>query len=252
MELNTSKRRIFIANDNNYFQICSFNQHKNGDIYFSTPDEKIKLMGLGKKLENSDPEIFTIDASLKDEHLSIHKDGRAHISPNNSSGSSRLIIRGNYLRNVQDKKNGIRHLFTTFFKEPTFISSSVFNERQADYLMKIHGSKPFFVVFFAVPRPQFPNQLHVNIGAQFSVQDLERIPPEMPEISYDSFCLGSHSVVWYCYRTKNMDNWPGKTIIYYHEGFFVPFFVGQKPEFRVEIRAPLYKLENNELTILMH
>ncbi len=179
--------------------------------------------------------------------LSIHGTGMATYRAHSNNKGHQLIVKGNFLLNQGLDKIGVRHLFTSFFQEPNYIpTSSLALNRQTDYLLKSDKElRPFVMTFFAVPT----RKMSVEVNAGFHVDDLESVPPET---GWGGFNLLHHTIVWFYYRTKHMDDWPKNTHICYYDGFEVPFFIGTgKGSCRLEIRHPTYKFENDNLSISM-
>ena len=81
------------------------------------------------------------------------------------------------------------------------------------------------------------------------MNDLDSLPPEA---GGGAFELLLHSVFWYAYRTKYMDEWPQNSYICYHDGHLVPVLIGiGEKQFRAEFRIPAYELADTELTLRM-
>jgi hypothetical protein len=244
-------RRVFINKGEDYYQLFSFTQDKDGSIYCSMPEfPEIQWMQL---LVKDNLIQMQIVVPLEDKgKLSFHGSGmvayRAHKDPK----GHQLIVHGHHLK---EKNNtsvfGVRHLLSCFFQEPNFIplQSPALN-RKTDYLLKSSIElKPFVMLLFAVPGK--PN-LQVRIDASFHVDDID-IPPD---VSFGNFDLRYHNIVWVIYRTKNMERWPTTTHAMYFDGFRVPMFIGQsqnndakKGECRLEIRSPSYRLQGDILQV---
>lgn len=240
----TTKRRIFINNEENYFQLFSFNQHEDGSIYSSMPEfGNIKWMSIVK--HEGQVGLAIVNPLENDGKLSVHGTGMTTYRAHSDNKGHQLIVKGNFLLNKESDKLGVRHLFTSFFQDPNFIpvSSPALN-RESDYLLKSDKKiKPFVMTFFAVPT----KKMSVEVNASFHVKDLESIPPET---GWGGFNLRYHTIVWFYYRTKHMDAWPQNTHICYYDGFEVPFFIGTgQGASRLEIRHPTYTLTDNNLTI---
>lgn len=238
-----SKRRIFIKKNKDFAQLFSFNQEQDGSIYCGMPEfTNIKWMNL-VKYQNATGMIIS-DSTITDGKLSIHGSGmttfRSHAEPK----GHKLIVKGNYLLDLEHGKAGVRHLFSAFFQEPYFLPLSPARNRETDYLLESStGLNPFVMLFFAVPS----KPLTIEVNASFQADDLESIPPET---GWGAFELRNHHIVWFYYRTKHMDKWPKNTHICYHDGFLVPFFIGIGPgSCRIEMRQPIFIKTDRSLII---
>lgn len=238
-----SRRRIFINKKEEYFQIFSFSQDDDGSMYVSMPEfPNVKWMSVVKS--NNKVGLAITDPIEKDGKLSIHGTGMSAFRPHSDSKGHQLIVQGNFLLNKQEQKLGVRHLFTSFLQEPMHLPNSPVLNRTTDYLLKSSkGLQPFFIIFFAVPL----RRMAVEINAGFHINDVS-IPPV--DTGWGGFSLKHHMVVWFYYRTKNMERWPANTHVCYYDGYKVPFFIGtSKGICRLEIRHPSYVLNNDTLTI---
>lgn len=180
-----------------------------------------------------------------DGKLSVHGTGMATYRAHSDDKGHQLIVKGNFLVDRVSDRIGVRHLFTSFFQEPNHLpTSSPALNRQTDYLLKSSKDlKPFVMTFFAVPNMK----LSVTVNASFHINDLECVPPDT---GWGGFSLLHHTIVWFYYRTKHMDNWPQNTHVCYYDGFDVPFFIGTgKGTFRLEIRRPSYDKNADNLII---
>ncbi len=239
------KRRVFITDGSENYQIFDFIQNKNeGSIYVSSPNfSEIKWIGVS--INNQGIANLEITDSPGDGKLSLHASGIVSIRNYTEIKSRKLIIKGNYLLNLEKTEAGVRHLFTIFMAQPKHVPASPALNRKSDYL--INSSKqlsPLVFIFFAVPR--IPN-LTVGIHASINMDDLESVPPDngmgLIELPY-------HSIMWFAYKTKHMNKWPKHPIVSYTDGYTVPTFIGTgEGEFRMELYNPSYKLTENELTI---
>ncbi len=238
------KRRVFITDGSENYQIFDFIQNKNeGSIYVSSPNfSEIKLLAIST--DQGKPQISIID-SPGDGKLSLHASGMVSIRNYTDIKSRKLVVFGNYLLNLEKNVAGVRHLFTIYIAQPKHTPASPALNRKSDYL--INSSKelsPLAIIFFAVPRIL---NLTVGIQAGFNIDDLDSIPPDggmgIIELPY-------HSIMWFAYKTKYMNKWPKHPIVCYYDGYTVPTFIGTgEGEFRMELYNPTYKLTENELTI---
>lgn len=194
--------------------------------------------------KDGNPEIRAID-SVESGKLSIHGKGMCAFRSHDNAGNRPLIIKGNKLLDLEKKESGTRHLFTAFMKEPFFLPNSVVFNRESDYSINTPKLKPYVIIFFAIPQTQ--KGLQVSFQSSFHIDDIETIPPES---GWGIISLKFHDVFWYMYRTKHMEKWPKKSQIIFHDGNVVPFFIGTGlAQFRLELRMPKYKLENNILSV---
>lgn len=244
-------RRVFINKGQDYYQIFSFTQHRDGSIYCTMPEfPEIQWMHVFAK----DNSIYLqiVDPIKEDGKLSFHGSGMVAYRAHKDSKGHRLVVHGHHLKEKDNESVlGVRHLLSCFFQEPNFqpLNSPALN-RKTDYLMTSSIElKPFVMILFAVPGRQ---NLQVNLNASFHVDDIN-IPPD---VSFGNFSLRYHNIVWMVYRTKNMDKWPTTTQAMYFDGFRVPMFIGESQDnetktgrCRLEIRNPSFKLEENTLHI---
>jgi hypothetical protein len=127
-----------------------------------------------------------------------------------------------------------------------------FPERTSDFWLQNSKSlRPFVLILFAIPRVTGIQSVGVQGG--FHIDDLESFPPEsgcgMIDLKY-------HSIFWYVYRTKFMDDWPQKTFVCYHDGFTVPMYIGRHQgkysgELRFEIHIPRYEIDGSNVQIIL-
>src|SRR5207249_223996 len=114
-------------------------------------------------------------------------------------------------------KLGVRHLFTSFFQKPSHLPQSPALNRATDYLLQSSNDiKPFVMTFFAVPL----RKMTVEINSSFHINDIISIPPV--DTGWGGFSLKHHMIVWFYYRTKNMERWAANTHVCYYDGFKVP------------------------------
>ena len=239
-----SKRRIFINKGDENFQLFSFSQHDDGSIYASMPEfgnvKWMSVVNYGNKVG-----LAIYEPLEKEGKLSIHGSGMATFRSHLESKGHQLIVKGNFLKNQGQQELGVRHLFTSFFQEPKHLPNSPALNRDTDYLLKSNKElKPFVMIFFAVPS----RKMKVEISASFHINDIISIPPI--DTGWGEFSLKYHNIVWFYYRTQNMEEWAANTHVCYFDGYRVPFFIGMgKGNCRVEFRNPTYVLKNDILTI---
>lgn len=241
MDIEFPKRRLFVSDGENSYQVLSFTQGRtDASIYVSSPDfSKVKWLQVSKA--NGSPQL-TVTDSPGDGKLSIHGSGMTKISPN----IHELVVHGNYLLDQSKQALGIRHLFTLQLAKPDFLPSSPALNRESDFVISTKKLSPIIIIFFAIPRM---NNLAVNFQVSFNIDDCESIPPEG---GGGAFELLLHNVFWFAYRTKHMDDWPSNPYICYYDGNIVPVLIGTgERKFRAEFRAPVYQLSNGELSIEM-
>ncbi len=164
----------------------------------------------------------------------MHASGQVHVRSHMKAKETKLIVRGNILK-AKDT-SGVRHLFTMFPKEPSFIpeSSPAFN-RASDHAIITAKFIPMVIIFFAVPNPPISR---VNLNFGFGANELE-IPPHSGGGSLD---LRYHRICWFSYKTKHMNQWPKKTYICYYDGCVVPLYIAHQgidgiPGFPFELRG---------------
>ena len=246
-------RRVFINKGQDYYQIFSFTQHKDGSIYCGLP-EFPEIVWMSIQNEGGTPGLIIVDPLAEDGKLSIHGSGMTTHRPHKDTKGHRLVVNGNYLKTTDDNKYGVRHLFSCFLQEPRHIptNSPAFN-RKTDYVLNnIEPTKPFTMVFFAVPGL---SNFQVRIDASFHIDEVTKLPPEA---SFGNFSLLYHNIVWFYYRTTHMEHWPVQSRICYYDGFKVPMFIGESQDSNIkeakcklEIRHPDYKLEENMLKVYL-
>src|SRR5258706_15729937 len=128
----SSKRRIFIKSENNFYQLFSFDQHNDGSIYCNMPEfPEIQWMSI---IQHEGTTKLAIVNPLKiDGKLSIHGSGMTTYRPHSDNKGHKLIVKGNHLVKFEEEKIGLRHLFTTFLQEPKFLPTSPAFKRATDY-----------------------------------------------------------------------------------------------------------------------
>jgi hypothetical protein len=241
-----NQRRLFMADSNNSYQLFKFDQHGDGSIYCMLPNFSDVIWQTFKLTDNG--MMLVTDTIQKDGKLSLHGTGMVTFRANDTPREHKLIVKGNHLLNVEKGEIGVRHLFTIFSQEPQFIPASPALNRESDVVLKTDTLKPFAMVCFAIPSK---SNFKVDIGAGFQVDDVASIPPES---GFGGFGLRLHNVIWFYYRTKHMDKWPAQTHLCYWDGHAVPMFIGVAQDAgqgscRLEVRKPIYKLEQDKLLI---
>ena len=236
-----SKRRIFLYDEKNFYQVLSFTQSRlDGSIYVSFPDFLNSKFLIFK--ENEGKIEFFLTDSPGEGKLSIHGSGMAKITPNVHN----LVIHGNFLQDKSNNTLGVRHLFTIQLAEPKFSPSSPALNRKSDFIITSKTFKPSVFIFFAIPKIK---DLSTSFLVHFDIDDLETIP-------FDGggglFELLYHNIFWFAYRTKHMEVWPKNCFISYHDGYLVPVIIGVgDKKFKTELRIPDYKLEESKLSIFL-
>lgn len=239
-----SQRRIFIKKDNKYFQLFSFSQGKDGSIYCSSPDFQ-ETKWVTYIIKRDGPKLVIADSPGPGK-LSIHGTGMTKIRAHDKPVGHTLIIKGNYLLNLEKNQIGIRHLFTAFLRQLKYLPNTPAFSRKSDYSIIGGTIKPFVIIFYAVP--QHKEGMKVQFSINFQIDEMENIPNDV--LGMNGFGLRYHDVFWFAYRTKNMDKWPKHTYICYDNGYTFPIFIGTGiGSFRLEFRQPEYILNENELWI---
>lgn len=239
-----AKRRIFINKGDERFQIFSFEQRNDGSIYAASPTfADAKWISFQHSPEGPIP---ASTEAIGEGKLSVHGSGMVGVRGNDNPHGYELVIKGNQLLNRDRNEVGTRHLFTTFMDEPSYLPSNspAFN-RQSDYSMQANEDlKPFVLVFFAVPLQAG------NIDFRFSLHEDEMVNIPNDTLGLHTFALKYHNVIWFAYRTKNMDKWPKYAHFSYQDGHSVPLFIGTGPQaFRLEFRMPRYEINGDTVTI---
>jgi hypothetical protein len=247
--MSKNKCRLFITeNEENFhsekhFQIFSFSQiASDGSIYVSSPSfSKVKWVTLSQNSEK--PEVIVSDFPNKGK-LSIHGLGQAHIKAHDSDAPPNLRVDGLFLKDEKRAILGVRHLFTALIERPEYLPGSAAFNRQNDYSIKTKTLKPTIFVFWALPRTQ---NLQVEFNCSFNADELES---DRPDNGMGMFNLESHSILWFAYRTKNMDKWPKVSYISYHDGYSIPIFIGNdNGNCRLEFRRPNVQISEGVLKI---
>lgn len=226
----SAKMRLFFGTDREQFQLFSIAQNADASIYFSAPlfqDIEWRLPAIGP---DQQPVLVSYRV-MEPGKLSIHGSGVVHAKAFGTAGSN-----GNTL--------SVRHLLTIFPSEPRHKPNSPAGARKTDGVMTTKQWHPYAIVFWAVP---LTRSYTVTVNGSFHVDDLEEVPPNA---GWGAFNLSVHAIVWFAYRTKNMERWPQNSQACYSDGHSVPLFVGTGPgQFRLEYRRPNYALEDDKLSI---
>lgn len=237
-----SRSRIFIQDTvQQAWQLFSLEQNKqDGSIYLCSP-EFTSFEWLTFELKDNQLQPFKVQQD-KEGHLSFHGHGQAHVK--NKDEKYQLAIKGQHLLKLDENDISLRHLFSLFPKKPEYVPNSKALNRKSDQLINSSEPlKPFVAMAFALPRVG----LQLNFQMSFHIDDLETIPGVM---GMHLFPLIHHDIFLIFYRTKNMNDWPKRTMLQYFDGVHVPVFIG-KPEksLYVEVRIPKFNLENKNLSI---
>jgi len=238
-------RRIFISSNKlQYYQMFHFIQNNDGSIYVSWPDFPNTSWIFPVIDTDGNPQMGIIDFA-EEGKLSIHGSGMGTFRSHNNSNNRPIIIKGNKLLDLGKGEISTRHLFTAFVKEPTSLPISPALNRRSDYLMdNTETTEPFVIIFFAIPKTE--KGLAINFQMSFQIDDID-IPPRG---GWGVFSLKLHDILWYVYSTHNMEKWPKKHQVLFHDGFIVPVIIGTGlGQIRLEFRTPKYLLENSSLTI---
>lgn len=227
MELGPTERRIFITEDEKkYYRLLKVRQgSKEADFYFTWPE----IINSKFFLLNTDSRLKILTSS-EPGRLSFHASGQAHFAKEGKKAKDEFIIKGNQLFNAEEKKIGMRHLFTYIPKKPSLLpdsSSPAFN-RASDHSFLSKNSYPVIIIFFAIP-----NGYSINLKMHLNENDFN-IPADLPGM--DIFHMKHHNLYWLAYQQKNME-WPQKNHIAYSDGHSIPLFIskGQKGENEMEL-----------------
>jgi hypothetical protein len=246
-----NRRRIFIRYCNSLtFQAFSFSQKKDGDIYCSWPNFNESLW---LKVSKDDSSIAAFKSTLDSKKLSLHRSGITKYYQNDNLNDS-VRIEGMFLIDHKNQEIGARHLFTIYPTEPKKISiNSLYGKREGDVLINSTEYHPFVLMFFAIPQQPMP--LKPRIEAIFNINDF---PNGIPNIGCESFSLAYHNILWVAYRTKNMDHWPLSNLVSFHDGYYVPTFLGDEssenennPKMKVGLEEPHYQLNGVDFKLTL-
>lgn len=240
-----NESRFFIQDlENKAWQIFSLSQNnRDGSIYLFSP-EFTTFEWLTFEIKENELKTFKIQQD-KEGHISFHGHGQVHIKERDEP--YKLPVLGQHLLKIEGKDIGLRHLFTIFPKKPSFLPPSQALNRNSDQLIKSNEIlRPFVMVAFALPRKGFRLNFHMS----FDIEDLETIPGGM--LGFHSFPLLHHGVFVILYRTKNMNDWPKRSMLQYLDGITVPLFFG-KPDrmISVQFRQTSFSLAESDLNITL-
>lgn len=233
-----AKRRIFIKDGEQAFQIFSVAQEKDGSIYISSPDfAQSKWLELS--LDPSSPSAKAAQSPGTGK-LSVHASGFAGVRAHDSR-SHKFPVIGSRLVDVATNTHSVRHLTTVLISRPNHVPAG---NRHSDYLLEAQRIKPIAFVFFAVPRST--GLKGVKVEWSFHV-DVIGVPPD---VSWGEIPLPLHSLVWIAYSTKQMTRWPASSHYCHYDGYLVPLFMGGGPTTWTFCAVrPAYAITGTELVI---
>jgi hypothetical protein len=239
-------RRIFINHNENFLKLFSFHQHKDGSIYASWPSFN-KTQWISSTLTKSGPQVSIVKRE-NDGKLSIHGSGMSTFRDHTEQNAHQMIIHGNLLLSKRPGVTvaGIRHLFTAFMMEPyVLLSNSPAFNRKSDYALHSNQQlNPFAFIFIAVPRLGYEYEFKFSL----KIDEIDTVPSDF--LGLHNFPMVYHGIIWFAYRTKDMEDWPKVNLITYDNGYTIPVFIGKgKGEMIVQYRQPHYLIEDNKLTI---
>lgn len=239
----SSSTRFFITAGTEHWQLFTFEQNKtDGSIYVSLPDFT-ETKWLTFHIVDGYPR-FAIRQFLYNGKISLHSSGQVHVRPYSNPPDAPFIIKGHPLKS--DGVRGVRHLMTSFIAKPKHLPTSPAFNRKSDHSVQVSELRPIVFIFWAIPS----RNISINLSIEFEDKDIEIPPP----VGVGTFQIGDHFILWATYRTKLMERWPKNTHISYHDGFAIPVFIGGdigdvQGQGRLELRKPLYQIENDELHI---
>lgn len=242
---NNGRSRFFIRDaESKSWQLFSLSQNKkDGSIYLRSP-EFTSFEWLTFEMKDGDLKPFKVQQD-QDGHVSFHGHGQVHVKP--KEGLYQLPIQGQHLLKLAESDISLRHLFTLFPKKPEHVPVSVALKRKGDQIVQSSESfRPFVVVAFALPR----TGLQLSFQMSFEIDDLETFPGGM--LGSHLFPLVHHDIFMLFYRTKNMNDWPKRSMLQYSDGISVPLFFG-KPDrmISVQFRQPTFSLVDKKLEIIL-
>jgi hypothetical protein len=246
-----SDRCVFLRCEGKTYKLLTLTQGNQGDIYISFQNfSKIKWLGIYPS--EKDLQLAMLESTENEGKLTFHKLGRAGFRAHNTPGHKHPV-EGNYLFDRENNKAGVKHLVSIFMDEPKEIPVSGFPMRESDFYIENSGTlKPFVMILFAIPKVQ--DIKSVAFEFSFSIDELESVPP--PDTGMGLIALKYHSIKWFVYRTKYMDKWPKQSYICYHDGYYVPIYVGKAQnenfgELRFDLHIPRYEAIEKELKITL-
>lgn len=242
-DANNGKSRLFIRDvENKAWQLFSLSQSKKeGDIYLGSPDFK-GFEWLTFEMKEDELMPFKVQQD-KDGHVSFHAHGQAHVKVEGEE--YKLPIPGQHLLKLEEKEISARHLFTLFPKKPEIMPFTEALGRKGDQIIQSSETiRPFVMVAFALPRMGF----NLEFGMSFDIDDLENVPGGM--LGSHLFPLFHHDIFIFLYRTKNMDEWPKRSMLQYSDGIWVPLFFGEPEKMiRVQCRRPEFSIVGKALKV---
>lgn len=245
VDINNGRSRFFIRDvESKSWQLFSLAQSKkDGSIYLGSP-EFTSFEWLTFERKDGDLKPFKVQQD-QDGHLSFHGHGQVHVKP--KEGLYQLPIQGQHLLKLTEKDISLRHLFTLFPKKPEHMPVPEALKRKGDQIVQSSEIfRPFVVAAFALPRIG----LQLNFQMSFEIDDLETVPGGM--LGTYLFPLVHHDIFMMFYRTKNMNDWPKRSMLQYLDGVSVPLFFG-KPDrmISVQFRQPQFTISGKNLNIVL-
>jgi len=234
------KRRVFINDNESYYQIFTLSQEKDGSIYAHWPAfEKTKWLLINEGV--SGPTLLEYENTTESMKLTVHATGLAGFR-----GGPGTKFYGNKL--LDPNSYGLRHLFTAQLLKPNNVPLSPYGARKSDYLINAKYLPPTIIIFFAIPKSQF--KLELGISMQESDVIFSSTGEPQHVLGFDIIELDQHMVVWLAYTTKNL-NWPPtRPYIFYTDGFKVPVVIGEGGRrCRYELRMPEYTHNGKNVSI---
>jgi hypothetical protein len=240
------KTRVFIGTETESYHCLTLRQvRSDGSIYLSAPNFSELTWCY---LDATDEGIFpAILQNVPPGKLSIHGSGIAHIRDEANPNNCMIRIKGHYLQSAEGF--GVRHLFTIYPSAPK-IMHNTFTEQVRDQRITFTDGiiKPTALLFWAVPITKQKLTLDFNVEHRADHMNERGHPP----FGFGAFPLSKHHIFWIGYQLSHMTDFPHKTLISYHDGGLVPFFVKTSDiEFddkleRVEIlfASPSYQFTN--------
>ena len=244
-----NRRRFFVRAGPEIAHLFSFEQKKDGSIYWHSHDfETARFL---VRAQTPDGPGLAYVEQLGKGKMSLHRSGAIGVRPHASNTGHYLRVNGVALANRSKGTHGVRHLLTYFGTQPTRqTKKSPLFSRSTDYWIddNVPMMRPMVFILLAIPRVQ---QLTLSLNFSFQIDEMEDV--RQPTLGWGAFALREHNVVWLGYRTRHMDAWPQQAQVVYDDGFHIPFLVCTAPgELRVEGRRPSYTLQGDELTISAH
>lgn len=244
-DINNGRSRFFIRDiEDKSWQLFSLSQNKkDGSIYLGSP-EFTSFEWLTFEIKDDSLKPFKVQQD-QDGHVSFHGHGQVHIKP--KEGVYQLPIQGQHLLKLAESDISLRHLFTLFPKKSKHVPVSGALKRKGDQIVQSNEKfRPFVVVAFALPR----TGLQISFQMSFEIDDLETFPGGM--LGSHLSPLVHHDIFMIFYRTKNMNDWPKRSMLQYSDGVSVPLFFG-KPNRMIDVRfrQPTFSLVDKKLEIVL-